>query len=1334
MSKKSEKPVGFISFGAVAGMQTDESQQKQFSKSTTYLARTAPIYSGPDPELAVIAKRLLKKDQTTKLKAISELATTIATKGITTIAEFLPFFVTTFGKLSVENNRFIREQLLLSLESIVDVEKRLLSSYMQALIGPWWLLTGDPIADVAKQARSLLFKAVPAKKRIQVLLHLFPPILVHWVKSLSITPDSFQDSGEEAHEKVERIITSAINSIHGYISFLPKDDNDAPLSGISASSDIVEQIPSPQYGPDKVGYADVLAIASWCTWMGSESPLIRNAAHQLLATVSIAMPSLLQFLSPSSGSSGESKLFCKRLLGLLQHSQSGSTETALLAFIRIANSYPQVWNRISVPSQLIPRLKALATSSSIAVEYVLPILASIPVERMSLLADANATDSRGAEVRFETVSAVCDLVRHLRAIALLGGERAGESATSGGALCRLAAMKADVAVGCIGAAVCAAEVSTLLILRRVPDVQNSCQFDFGTVDISNQPTSHSQATQLLVSLLDCFYDSVMLIVEAAAAVCLESELLPALDGAIIRLVRGSAHPACGDTLVTSGEPGIPALLGDAAQHAVSDLAKVFNQIERATAQGLNLSRIDWEHHFWQPLCGKAVSLLDSKVASIDGDNSAGIWLATLAVTRILHVLDRLLHFIPTDSPLLALGPSGVGEEEPHRRCGFGAEQLRLCLAERSSQALTLLCSSDPQFRSGPASLTIQVSRTMPPPAPAVLAYCLVGLVTASTLGAPDQKWAAVVAGAAEEDRGWVARLLPPFAQAGRGRGKGRGATMQEAQMDDVCCAAVSDILWAKLSTSQPEVRNEVISSFSRQCIKFSSLEGFNILMQTLQRSSSLDTSDFSFDSSAIEWVQYVASICLTGNSSVCFDGNDGDGEALVGEVRTAAVDHEAGAPDGNTAAQPTLVRHTPSHTQLEFLCHLATHRQLAPIAANAVAVASGAWSKRIESTASPLSMWYLLSVWRLVLLKTPALSVIDGERDQVLSMKVQRQVEEVLASHEDTMMSIMLSLFFSDSPQTQDGHPSLRRPGMGLKCGRQVLILQSWYEVQACLLPLLPSTRQTQWIKEVENSIDAVLCGSGEAMCSFGRLRLSPSAWAMHLVRCREIHHDKQLHGMQHGRNPESLEELRSNSLFNTSIFQRKFWLEKCMQLYDPSCELSPAQFAALHNSTCYAAMSLACLLEQLEASRYSRAPGSQASKEEEACSSSVASTDILLHMPFWYDSDLLLAALLCLELGVRAWTDDCSSHALAAQFSQVSALTSRLAAQFSDSVMFFVSLLTSAAEFEESFTAPKILNPNEKEWVEEMTTNAVVCLLGRILRDFIGRQLSVSPPPFSMR
>lgn len=107
----------------------------------------------------------------------------------------MPFFVTLFRRLALDNHRNIREELNLTLSDALALDnKQFTPAVMKALIGSWWMCISDPNGEVAAAASRAFHDAIPPKKREAVLLFLAPSILKHITTMLQLSETDLSNS------------------------------------------------------------------------------------------------------------------------------------------------------------------------------------------------------------------------------------------------------------------------------------------------------------------------------------------------------------------------------------------------------------------------------------------------------------------------------------------------------------------------------------------------------------------------------------------------------------------------------------------------------------------------------------------------------------------------------------------------------------------------------------------------------------------------------------------------------------------------------------------------------------------------------------------------------------------------------------------------------------------------------------------------------------------------------------------------------------------------------------------------------------------------------------
>lgn len=384
----------FISFSDVlsntqGNVVLDASTSTTSSTSLNYHQSTStpllsPVYQGDDVDLAVSSKRLLKKDSSTRLKAIKEIETKLSDEGTSSsiLSTFLPFFTYSYPRLTFDEDRKVREQLQKALMAIVVLEKRSLQDYMKLLIGPWIVATADPCTEVAKAAIDTFEKAIPPKKRQSVIMLLSPYILKHMQKNLAQTPEKLCNpeclgqkispicTKDEADECYERIIISTISSIGRIMSILEATDNEKLIVGV------VDDTNEFQNDTTKIGYNDIISHSLWESFINSQES-IRKVIYELMLAICKHAPSLFE--------EGSLKRMAHVVIKFLVETYEPNVVIMYESVLTFIRTYPNCWLYIDVPNNLMPKLrKQIKSFPSIAVQFLMPILGSIPSNEFSI--------------------------------------------------------------------------------------------------------------------------------------------------------------------------------------------------------------------------------------------------------------------------------------------------------------------------------------------------------------------------------------------------------------------------------------------------------------------------------------------------------------------------------------------------------------------------------------------------------------------------------------------------------------------------------------------------------------------------------------------------------------------------------------------------------------------------------------------------------------------------------------------------------------------------------------------------------------------------------------
>jgi hypothetical protein len=240
--KEKARTKGFVSFSDVLGSD-QTAYSAPMAEPVAEPSNLSPIYRGDDPELAMAAKRLTKKDLTTKLKAFSEAAGILKDRGSVVLPDFLSYFAHIFSRLVLENERRVREASLGLLMVVIAVNKQSLGPFMKHMLPYWWMAVGDPCAEVASAAKSAFESAIPPKKRDPVLLLHYTQIIALMRAHLDHRPETLSDmtstSQEEAAERYDRVIQSTLRSLSELIPLLSPDSQGTILQDVRAGYPLV---------------------------------------------------------------------------------------------------------------------------------------------------------------------------------------------------------------------------------------------------------------------------------------------------------------------------------------------------------------------------------------------------------------------------------------------------------------------------------------------------------------------------------------------------------------------------------------------------------------------------------------------------------------------------------------------------------------------------------------------------------------------------------------------------------------------------------------------------------------------------------------------------------------------------------------------------------------------------------------------------------------------------------------------------------------------------------------------------------------------------------------
>ena len=116
-AKRGPPTGGFISFSDVIGSTTavvSETAEPSF-------ASPSPMYTGDDVELSSVMKKMLKKDSSTRKKALIDMQSIIQSRGSEIVYAAVQHYVYVYSRLLLDNDRIVREQLNITLHKFCSI-------------------------------------------------------------------------------------------------------------------------------------------------------------------------------------------------------------------------------------------------------------------------------------------------------------------------------------------------------------------------------------------------------------------------------------------------------------------------------------------------------------------------------------------------------------------------------------------------------------------------------------------------------------------------------------------------------------------------------------------------------------------------------------------------------------------------------------------------------------------------------------------------------------------------------------------------------------------------------------------------------------------------------------------------------------------------------------------------------------------------------------------------------------------------------------------------------------------------------------------------------------
>ncbi|KAJ3176421.1 listerin E3 ubiquitin protein ligase 1 [Geranomyces variabilis] len=311
------------------------------------------------PEVKVLFKRLAKRDNTTRVKALEELSAYISEADAESVSSLLPAWPKTYNRLSADADRRVRETTGAVHLALVNKVRKQLAPHLKDVIGPWLCATHDPYKEVSRLA-STAFKTAFPSKHADVMAFCQAEILQFIVDNLLVqTPETMSDprftSPEDMKSRYARVVSSSMVMLASLIQLLPTETLAKEASTYELLYDDLKFW--------KLSYHDLAPI--------------RKAFYVFLKAAALGQPVILSCRLESV-----SAVFPGRSFSEKETANHGAMWESLLIFTK---AFPESWLLAAKRKPVLPKFYSFLQnggngSAAITFPSLLPLIAHFPGE------------------------------------------------------------------------------------------------------------------------------------------------------------------------------------------------------------------------------------------------------------------------------------------------------------------------------------------------------------------------------------------------------------------------------------------------------------------------------------------------------------------------------------------------------------------------------------------------------------------------------------------------------------------------------------------------------------------------------------------------------------------------------------------------------------------------------------------------------------------------------------------------------------------------------------------------------------------------------------------
>jgi hypothetical protein len=417
MKKTGKQLLSFDDFmGSTNSREETPTSEKMAAIPSTVIS--TPLYSGSDEDLQVCCKRVLKKDETTRYKALKDIDLILKGRKALVNLEFISFFSYLFSRMPFDPSHKCREAFGEVLSFVIETDKKLIRAIIQTVIGFWWQMISDPILSVSQSYESSLNNFLQQTEVYKRYLKFTPMILAHLEQYIFINETEFYKQltfvDNNSEENYYRVIISNLKGLSKLIDVLGKLSLEA---GSSEHSELILNSLDSFFTFENISshflYHKEAPLAA-----KKNNKQLQKAAFDLLTVIISYYPSLypvnitLQLLDYLSHDQATDHLVLTAVLKLLHHNSVDNTGHNNLQDINKLKPKEiyQFLEKLQTFSMNSAAKGGIHSSSQTISQYLLSFIAHLPVESFGVYSQTDV-EGKGSssQKNYQIISAFIDL-------------------------------------------------------------------------------------------------------------------------------------------------------------------------------------------------------------------------------------------------------------------------------------------------------------------------------------------------------------------------------------------------------------------------------------------------------------------------------------------------------------------------------------------------------------------------------------------------------------------------------------------------------------------------------------------------------------------------------------------------------------------------------------------------------------------------------------------------------------------------------------------------------------------------------------------------------------